>query len=439
MPGDKRLVAYLVRDREDLSTKELRQYLLQKLPEYMVPTAFVVLEAMPLTPTGKVNRRILPVPSSDRQSLSEGFVAARDSLELQLTRIWLEVLNLQTVGVRDNFFELGGNSLIALRLMSEIQQQFGKNLPLATLFQSSTIEQQADLISQNNDSLSWSPLVTIQSKGTKPPIFCVPGIGGNVIYFYDLASQLGSDRPFYALQALGLDGESQPHQRIEDMAACYIKAMQAVQPLGPYILAGHSFGSWVAFEMAKQLQEKGHEIALLAVIDFWTPMRDNHSSSMNWDDAKLLTRIAKQIKHLSGTNLEISFEKLVDLEYEDKLNYFKKQLQTVNLLPQNAGTLPIKGMLQVYKSCLQVSYYPENINPTSISVFRAIEGFPDWAEIKEPLEVKQNLSWGWENFSLSAVDTYWIPGDHYTLLSKPHVRVLAEKLKACFDKLPGSI
>lgn len=438
VPGDKRLVAYLVPDREEFSTKELRQYLLQKLPEYMVPTAFVVLEAMPLTPTGKVNRRILPVPSSDRQSLSEGFVAARDSLELQLTQIWLEVLNLQTVGVRDNFFELGGNSLIALRLMSEIQQQFGKNLPLATLFQSSTIEQQADLISQNNDS-PWSPLVTIQPKGTKPAIFCVPGIGGNVIYFYDLASQLDSDRPFYALQALGLDGESQPHQRIEDMAACYIKALQAVQPLGPYILAGHSFGSWVAFEMAKQLQEKGHEIALLAVIDFWAPMTDNNSSSINWDDAKLLTRIGKQIKHLSGTNLEISFEKLVDLEPEEKLNYFKKQLQKVNLLPQKAGTLPIKGMLQVYKSCLQVSYFPEKVNPTSISVFRAIEGFPDWAEIKEPFALKENVSWGWENFSLSSVDIHWVPGDHYTLLSKPHVQVLAEKLKACLDKLPGSI
>jgi thioesterase domain-containing protein len=320
--------------------------------------------------------------------------------------------------------------------MSQIQQQFGKNLPLATLFQSSTVEQQAYLISQNNDCLPWSPLVAIQPKGTKQPIFCVPGIGGNVIYFYDFACHLGSDQPFYALQALGLDGESQPHKHIEDMAACYIEAIQTVQPQGPYILAGHSFGSWVVFEMAKQLKEKGHEIALLAVIDFWAPIKNNKSYGVNWNDAKLLTKIAKQIKHLSGTNLEVFYEDLVNLEQEEKLNYLKNQLQKVNLLPPKMGILPIKGMLQVYKMCVEVSYFSEKVNPTSITIFRAIEGFPDWAEIAEPSEVKQNPSWGWENFSLGSVDIHWVPGDHYTLLSKPHVQVLAEKLKACLDKLP---
>jgi acyl carrier protein len=148
-------------------------------------------------------------------------------------------LGVQRVGVHDNFFELGGHSLLAVNLMARIGQQFGKKLPLSTLFQGPTIEKLATIVNQSTEKM-WSSLVAIQPNGTKQPFFCVPGIGGNVTDFYELAQQLGKDQPFYGLQAVGLDGKSKPYTNIEDMATHYLKEIQTVQPQGPYLLGGHS-------------------------------------------------------------------------------------------------------------------------------------------------------------------------------------------------------
>ena len=194
---------------------ELRQFLKAKLPEYMVPSAFVFLDALPLTPNGKVDRRALKAPDSELNR-SVSFIAPRDALELQLAQIWSEVLEVDWIGIQDNFFDLGGHSLLAVRLMAKIQQQFGKNLPLATLFQGATIEQFAAILRKDSDSSVWSSLVAIQPSGSKPPFFCVPGAGGNVIYLYDLARCLGLDLPFYGLQAVGLDGGAAFHTKVED-------------------------------------------------------------------------------------------------------------------------------------------------------------------------------------------------------------------------------
>ena len=292
VPGNKHLVAYVV-PTQTLTTDELRHFLKQKLPDYIVPSAFVMLEALPLTPSGKVDRLTLPVP--DNSSSLDNFVPPRDKLELQLTQIWSEVLKVDKVGVRNNFFDLGGHSLLAVRLMAKIQQQFGKNLPLAALFQSPTVEELANILQRDSDSSYWSPLVAIQPNGSKRPFFCVPGIGANVIYFYDLARHLGTDQPFYGLQALGLDGDSPPHTSIEEMAAYYIEAIQTQEPQGPYLLGGHSFGGIVAFEMATQLHKQGHEVALLAIIDVVAPILSKKSIGVDLDDADCLTNFASFI------------------------------------------------------------------------------------------------------------------------------------------------
>jgi acyl carrier protein len=268
VPGNKRLVAYVVVNQTSAPTvSQLHQFLKQKLPDYMIPSAIVKLEALPLTPNGKVDRRALLALDTARPELQSAFVAPRDTLELQLAQIWEDVLNVRPIGVTDNFFTLGGHSLLAVRLIALLQQQFEQNLPLATLFLAPTIEHLASTLGQPMDERQWSPLVKIQSGGSKRPFFCVPGAGGNVIYFYHLARYLGSDQPFYDLQARGLDGEQMPHAQVEDMAAYYIEALQTVQPQGPYLLGGHSFGSYVAFEMALQLLHQGQEVAMLAILD----------------------------------------------------------------------------------------------------------------------------------------------------------------------------
>jgi amino acid adenylation domain-containing protein len=436
-PSDKRLIAYVVTyEGQEPTVSELRRFLKEKLPEYMVPSTFVMLETLPLTPNGKLDRRALPAPDTSRRGLEEGFVSPRDTIELQLAQIWEDVLDVHPVGVRDNFFDLGGHSLLAVNLIAKIQQQFGKNLPLATLFQGSTIEHLAGILSQQTDSLSWSPLVTIQSGGSKRPFFCVPGGGGNVIYFYHLARYLGSDQPFYGLQAMGLDGKSEPDTRVEDIAARYIEALLSVQPQGPYLLGGHSGGGWVAFEMAQQLQKQGHRVDLVAILDNQAPVPGNNAVDVDGDgdEATWLVIIASQIERWLGKKLEVTYEDLQPLPPDEQLNYFKERLKTVNLLPHEASTTQARGFLQVFKanSKALVHYHLQSFYPTRITLLRASEFHPEDTTL--PTEnLLEDPTWGWGQLSAEPVEIHVVPGDHLTMMAEPHVQVLAERLRACLD------
>jgi thioesterase domain-containing protein/acyl carrier protein len=424
VPGNKRLVAYVVVNQTSAPTvSQLHQFLKQKLPEYMIPSAIVKLEALPLTPNGKVDRRALLATDTARPELQSIFVAPRDTLELQLAQIWEDVLNVRPIGVTDNFFTLGGHSLLAVRLIALLQQQFGQNLPLATLFLAPTIEHLASALGQPTNEQQWSPLVKIQPGGSKRPFFCVPGSGGNVIYFYHLARHLGSDQPFYGLQARGLDGEQMPHTQVEDMAAYYIEALQTVQPQGPYFLGGHSFGSYVAFEMALQLLHQGQEVALLAILDTPAPLPTNKPGEVeHYDDARLLTDVAMTIEQLVGKKLSVSYEDLQPLAPDEQLNYIMERLKTVNFFPPEAKLSQLRGLVQVFKANHQTHYVPHEVYPNQITVFPASEQFCD------------DPAMGWDQVSSEPVETYSVPGDHITMVTEPHVQVLAEKLRACLDK-----
>ena len=230
----------------------------------MLPSAFVMLNSLPLTPNGKVDRRALLASGLTASGHGPEFISPRDLIEFQLAHIWADVLGVDRVGVRDNFFEIGGHSLLAVRLMARIQQCFGKELPLSTLFEGATVEHLASILRQQAEPPPWSPLVAIQPRGSNPAFFCVHPGGGNVLCYVGLARHLGPDQPFYAFQSRGLNGEQPICTRIEEMASIYIEAMRAVQPEGPYFLGGWSVGGVVAFEMARQLEAQGEQVALLA-------------------------------------------------------------------------------------------------------------------------------------------------------------------------------
>ncbi|MEM8721219.1 MAG: condensation domain-containing protein [Cyanobacteria bacterium P01_G01_bin.39] len=197
----------------------------------------------------------------------EKTVETLDKVESKLVEIWQDVLGVDFVGLRDNFFELGGNSLQAVTLFAQIEKQFGKNLPLATLFQSATVVEIAEIIRQEKWLAPWESLVPIQPNGNKPPLFYIHGGGGNLLVYRDLAYSLGSDQPVYGLQPRGLDGKYVPFQRIEDMAAYYLTQIRNLQPSGPYYLAGLSSGGNIAWEIAQILQAQGEKVALLALFD----------------------------------------------------------------------------------------------------------------------------------------------------------------------------
>ncbi|HVG10758.1 MAG TPA: amino acid adenylation domain-containing protein, partial [Thermoanaerobaculia bacterium] len=259
------LLAFLVPQSEPV-TPDL------KLPAYMIPSAYVWLEALPLTATGKVDRRALARTEIRRES---GSIPPRDDLERELAGIWEDLLGVP-VGMTDDFFALGGHSLLAVRLASRIEARFGRPMPIATLFERRTVEALASWLRPALTPAS-SPLVRIQPQGTRPPLFMIHPGGGGVLCYADLARALGPDQPLYGLQAPGLDGERPPLDRIEDMADLYISAL----PDGPVHLGGWSFGGLVAYEMACRLGERAGLVAILDV-----PAQEEETA----DEAELLLR-----------------------------------------------------------------------------------------------------------------------------------------------------
>lgn len=271
--SEKRLVAYVVTNGgEKIGTSELRDHLKRSLPDFMVPAMFVELDEFPLTPNGKIDRKALPAPS---YSLVEGnpcYVAPRNDVESELVRIWERLLKMSPIGVRDDFFELGGDSLISVSLFVEIENHFGIELPLSALVGSPTIEKLAIALSQGDSSSSTKYLVPLQSEGDRAPLFCMHAAGGNVLFYRDLASELGNEQPFYGLQARGVTDKSETaHDRVEDMARDYLREIRSLQPSGPYHLCGASFGGLVAFEVARQLIAMGEKVGTLALFDTYAP------------------------------------------------------------------------------------------------------------------------------------------------------------------------
>ena len=416
--GDKRLVAYIVPEAEELAASVLRGFLKSKLPDYMVPSAFVFLEAIPLTANGKVNRRALPAPENEHLSESASLIPPRSNTELQLSQIWSEVLNVTPVGVTNNFFDLGGHSLLAVRLMARIERQLGIHLPLATLFTEPTIESQANLLSAQSDVRSHSPFVPIQASGELPPFFCVHPVGGNVLCYAELARHLGKKQPLYGLQSLGLSGDREPSSKIEDMAAIYLEALQEIQPAGPYYLGGWSMGGVVAWEMARQLQEVGQEVGLVALIDSYAPKTASLKLE-EIDEASLTNSLAADLGGMFGTELPILAEDIQQRPAEEQLQHIFTTAKRLNLLPPEVGMEQMRQLFEVFKANRVASdnYQPQ---PYSGRVAQFCASSPEEDR-------------GWSSLVAGELETLVIPGDHYGMMRSPHVQVLANRLEACLN------
>ena len=394
VPGNKLLAAYLVPVGSfQPTTIELRHYLQQQLPDYMVPSSFVLLQAMPLTANGKVNRRGLPVPEVEAKS--DTIAPATDPFQSQLVRIWEEVLGRKPIGIRDDFFELGGHSLLAARLMHRIGQALSKTVPLAILLEAPTIERLAAVLRQDGWSHHWSSLVLVQPAGSNPPFFCIHGVGGNVVGFHELAQHMKPDYPFYGLQSQGLDGKHPCHTRIEDMAAHYLNEIRTVQAKGPYHLGGFSLGGVVAYEMACQLLAAGDEVGLLVLFDTYA------------DNPKPVKRsLLDLLRHPTPARLRLLPEAVR-----------KKVLRTIRMwrLPAH-----LKNVLRTNaRAAGQYRLQPYGGKAT---LLRAGD---TWRASEDPRA-------GWDRL-VRELKTIDIPGAHFDILREPHVSQLAECLKGCID------
>ncbi len=395
--GERRLVAYVVPAQgADPTAAVLRDFLKERLPEYMVPFAFVKLPALPMTPNGKVDRKALAALPVAHQADHMQHLPARDELESRMVRIWEAVFAIQPLGVRNNFFELGGHSLLALRLMHRVEQEFGQVLPPAVLFQAPTVEQLCDILRQEGWKPRWVSLVPIQPKGARPPFFCVHGLGGHVMRFGALARHLGPDQPFYGLQSRGLDGKHPCDATVEQMALNYIEEMRSLQPQGPYRLGGYSFGGAVAYEMARQLAEQDQEVALLALLDAYPrTMQKRESLLGTFFKLSLREKFAYAVSKRQMIVRRLR-SRMEAMSYPAAL----KQVHEANAIAERAYAWPEYG--------------------GRVWLFRASE-----KGLRGQNQTQMARGGQWEIHELV--------GDHGSIIREPRVRDLAEQMTACLE------
>lgn len=336
-------------------------------------------------------------------------VLPRDEAEENIAGLWRELLALDTVGVNDNFFDLGGNSTLAVRMMTQIDERFGRKLPLVALFQQATVAHLADLLRRQGGSSEEHSLVPIQPHGSKPPLFLIHPAGGTVFCYLDIARHLGPDQPVYGLQAQGVDGELPPHTQVEEMAAHYVRAIRGLQAEGPYYLGGWSSGGVLAYEVARQFADQQQQVALLALFDAAMPGPDQ---SFSQDDFLPLLLML-----FPGEGKE-SMDHLKQLSPEDQLAYFRERAEQAQLVIAGANPEHAQHVFEVFQANLSamLDYRPRPY-AGHITLFRA-------SDQSTPMHSDPYLGWSlWAD----SVETHEIPGDHVTMFQEPAVAAVAEQ------------
>ena len=438
--GNKRLLGY-VAGEEEATAAELKRHVRERLPEYMVPEEIIILPEIPVTSNGKIDRARLPAPSNSRQTAGERFVAPRDVLELQLAQIWERILGIRPISVTDNFFDLGGHSVLAVSLMTAIRKATGRQLPLSALFQGGTIERLGSMLRQEATSMSLPCLVELQASGSQPPLFLVHPAGGNVLCYLELARCLGTDRPFYGFQTPGLYGERALYSKIEDMAAHYLEAIMTIQPEGPYLLGGWSFGGVVAYEMAQQLVAQGRQVGQLLMLDTGVQSLKKEAveedegqvEDVEEDDAVLLIK-------MFGEALPISNEDLERFEVHERIEYVLEKAASANLLPPDVDVALARSFLKVYRTNVRamrqhvLHAYPGVVTLFKTSTELTMPPSDELAHGDQTANDMLDPTKGWGELAAGGVRVIDVPGDHNTMVEKPHVEALALRIRDCINE-----
>ncbi|MCX6248516.1 MAG: amino acid adenylation domain-containing protein [Bacteroidetes bacterium] len=430
--GEKMLIAYYtLENKSAISHKELRQHLKERLPDYMIPAAFVAMEKFPLTSTLKIDRNALPDPDLNVSRESTVYVGPKTQTEQKLARIWGSVLSQKKIGIHDDFFEIGGHSMIAVSLMLKIEKELNIRLPLASLFERSTIHLLAELIDQDSESIEWRSLVPIRPTGTKKPLFLVHGLGLNVLLYTTIINFLDPEQPVYGLQAKGLNGIDTPLDTLEEIASYYISEIQSIDKEGPYALAGFSLGGRIAYEMARQLEEMGKEISFLGVLDATAegsvthqPFLERHLYRINymmryvsWNIASFFKepnetkfsvirrRWKGLVKRVRGLDIKIDEKEIVSKGKKSELPKYLRKVHGANRRAnRNFFIRPYNGTVHLFKAQKQTFYIPE----------------PE--------------TYGWDRVARGGVVVHEIPGEHSSTFAPPNDKYFAEILQRTMDE-----
>lgn len=417
-----RLVAYYCGPRDETEDAELRRALGAVLPDYMVPSLYVKLAALPLTPNGKIDRQALRLPEGRQARQAETSVGFRDAIEQALVSIWEDVLGVRPIGIHDNFFELGGHSIIAVRLVARVAQEFGRQLPLASLFQGATVAAMAQLLRAAAVTPRWPSLVPINPAEKTPAFYCAAGAGGNVVYFHDLARALG-ERSFYGLQPPGLDGVTPPLTTVEALATHYLEAIRAAGG-EPRVIGGHSFGGLVAFEMGRQLSAVGAAPTLLVLIDTPAP-HFFHPTGAGWSEADWLWQVAQIVEHLYGVALDLHREELAGAA-DGGLELLNRRMIAADVLPSGTGVAFLRGFVGVYRANLEAVYAPAPLaGNTQVLLLRSAEAQPAALVAPQFATLRAAPELGWKDYIRCPLAVEEVAGDHLTMMRPPQVTQLA--------------
>ncbi|HEY9803487.1 MAG TPA: amino acid adenylation domain-containing protein [Leptolyngbyaceae cyanobacterium] len=421
VPGDKRLIAYVVVDQQT-TINELRGFLMEKLPKYMIPSTFILLESLPLTPNGKVDMTALAAIAPISPDVDTTINRPRNPVEEILVRIWAQVLRFEQISIEDNFFELGGHSLLAAQLMSQINQKFSRHLPLSVLFQYPTVAGLANfLINHTATVVQPSCLVPIQPQGTQLPIFCMHSAGGQVMVYQHLANCLGSDQPVYGLQSRALDDPAIEHHSIDDMAIEYAHAIRQLQPHGVYRLVGWSMGGALAVSVAKQLEKQGQKVAFVGLLDaFLIP---DHAPVYEDLLSELALRFSKEfadaVMNLHPQERQQLLAQLTNMPYFTSLKRLMVWGQARNLVsPEIAfDVLEKQVALNKIHEKLFRGYCPPTIT-ANIHIW--------WAS--QRLETRLEPT-DWSQYTKGKIYTDILDGNHFTIINSPKLNVISQQLQ----------
>ncbi len=423
-PGHKRLAAYVTAEADLPDTCELRAFLKQHLPDYMLPSAFVALKQFPLTPNGKVDRNALPAPEQSELEHIGDYVAPRSPVEEILAGLWAEVLNLKRVGIHDNFFEQGGDSLLAVQLVARVEELFNKRIPIEEVFKHPTVIGQALFLNKYiaKKSNYFEKLITpIRIQGQQQPLFWL--FGGKVVPL--IYKNLKADQPFYFLNHQTMsDGKPAKHTDIFGMGSLYLDIIQKIKPDGPYLLGGYSAGGLIAFEVARRLREQGKHVELLFLLSPSPPGKSSTSSNISSYGLKL------QYRQL---NIRGTFSFLLRLFRKfpsQGWRYIKRLVLKVYLIPGKKIPLWLRSnyITNIYLRAFPMYHVDsplKSVNKTVLVYER------NWET--QQLYLKQ-----WESLIDGEIDTYAFDKDHLDLIeyngAMDWIKILTREIDAQNEK-----
>lgn len=440
------LIAYLVLQEagsqleqlqlEQLQLDQLRRFLASRLPDAMIPSVFQVIEALPLTASGKVDRLALAARGDApemRLKKSGALFPGRNETETSLCQIWAAILRVEEVGIEDDFFDLGGHSLLATRLAAQVEAQFGKAMPVSIVLLAPTVAKMAAWLEQKQTRSAWPELIVLKAGGNQPPLFCLPGHHGISFPLRELSQLLPAERPVYAIEARTLHHDIPPRRTIQEIAQDSVEIILATCPTPPYYLLGYCVGALVAYEAARQLSALGKEVALVAMIEGKHPQ----SSAAIYRSPRSLPELMGNVaRNLPAWMRRNGWRGVVEGLERHLVAPAAAGISRIRRRPSLPQPAPEPSQLPDIHVRAQNRYQPE-VYPGTITLFNAEYNIAfNLPYLWKKWQVDRAL--GWEGLALGGVNVVELKGDHNSVIRKPYVQELARQLSTLLEDGPTS-